>query len=209
MKTWGILVKTKLPVIAMSATAIVMLLAACGGTQSGASSNSTDTEVTEVQSAEATEVEEVEPAQSESVDADAIDFVAIGEADGDLWSLIIRAKEAQGATREALLVTVADSLDALTDAVLGAMDSSVANLDFDQISEADGAAWSLIIRAGEAQELIDVTPVAERIIEGLDQAGATLVSTADPADADETDGALWSLNIRVQEAQELLNSTTS
>lgn len=204
-----ILVKTKRTMMALSATAIAMLLAACGGAQPAVSEDPKAGEVTEVQSTEVVEVEKVESPQSEDADADAIDFEAINEAQADLWSLTNRAEEAQGATRESLLVAVEDSLNSLTDSVLDAMDRSVANLDFDQIGEANGAAWSLINRAEDAQALIDVTPVLERIIAGLDQAGATLVSTAGSADAAETNGALWSLNNRVEDAQEIINSSAN
>lgn len=196
--------KTKLSVIAMFATAVTMLVAACGGTQSDTSSEPVITDTAEVQSAEVEEVEEFKPDES----ADAIDFAAIDDADSALWSLMLRAEEAQGATRDALLTKVEDDLNTLTDAVLSAMDSSVANLDFGEIREADTAAWRLLLRATEAEELIHVAPVAQRIVEGLDQAAATLVTTADPNDADEMNSAIWSLNLRIEEAQELLDSST-
>lgn len=192
--------------------AVALLLAGCSGSPGGdASEAPTGASIgvgTEVQSVEVDEVEETRPAESVDVDVNTIDFDAITDADTALWTLILRAEEAQGATRGALLTAVEDDLNALTDAVLSAMDSSVANLNFGQISDADTAAWSLLLRAGEAGELIDVAPIAQRILEGLDQAGATLVTTADPNDANKVDTALWSLNLRVQEAQELLDSST-
>lgn len=161
---------------------------------------------TEVEKLEASEVP-LEPSESTDAVVEDIDFDAIDDSDTALWSLLLRVEESQGATRTALLSQAEDDLNALADMTLSAIDISVANLDFEQLDDADTAVWSLLLRAEEAREFFDVTSVAERVIQRLDQAGATLVTTGATSYPADVDWAIWSLNLRLDEAEDLVSPT--
>lgn len=198
--------KTKLSTLAISVAAIAMSLVACSG--DGQPEVPVAPTTAEAEQVEATEAEQVEATESEEPTApedETIDFEAIRDADTELWQQLLLLDDPQGATGDALLTQFETDLNTQMDRVLSAVEVSVANLNFEQISNADTAVWGLLLVADSAGQHIDVTPLLEKIIDVLDQAGATLVTTGSASDVDT---AVWGFKLAIESAEELLDPTS-